>query len=229
MGDSIRSLQSIGLFDELASPELERLHRLVEERVFGRNQVICREGDPWEGLSIVQSGRVKLSKSSMGRELTLAIVESGEPLNISPLFEGGPNVFTAQALGKVRVYYLAASDAQAFVSEHPRLQKALLGALNRRVRDLASLASELAFTDVSTRLAGWLLEQARKEGIRTRRGIGVKRDLSLRELGSLMGTVGRVLSRSLAELRQEGVIDVTPDHFVILDQQRLRVMARQGR
>lgn len=225
MGDSIGSLQAIPLFAELGAPELERLDRLIEERTFERNQVINQEDRSWEGLYVVKSGKVKLSKKSMGRELTVAILESGEPLNISPLFEGGPNVFTAQALGRVSTYYLAEREVRAFVSDHPPVQKALLRALNRRIRQLASLATELSFTGVSARLASWLLEQSRAKGIRTGRGIGIKRDLSLREMGSLLGTVGRVLSRSLAELRRDGIVAVTPDEIIILDQERLKAAA----
>lgn len=232
MGDSIRSLKAIPLFAELTVPELERLSRLIEERTFEKNQVINQEDGPWEGLYIVKSGKVKVSKKAskkaIGRELIVTILEAGEPLNIAPLFEGGENVFTTQALGRVSVYYLSETNARAFVSDHPTVQKALLRALNMRVRQLASLASEVSFTGVNARLASWMLEQSRAKGIRTGRGIGIKRDLSLRELGSLMGTVGRVLSRSLAELRQDGVIEVTPDQIVILDQERLKAIA-QGR
>lgn len=232
MGESIRSLQAVPLFAELTTPELERLSQLIEEKTFEKNQVINREGAPWEGLYIVKSGKVKLSnkagEGSAGRELTIAILESGAPLNFSPLFEGGSNVFTTQALGRVTAYYLAENDARQFVSDHPSVQKALLSALNMRLRQLVSLASEVSFTRVNARLASWILEQSRTKGIRTGRGIGINRDLSLREMGSLMGTVGRVLSRSLAEMRHDGVIEVIPDQIVILDQERLRAIA-QGR
>lgn len=228
MGDCLRSLQAIPLFAELTAQELEGLCELLEERTFDKNQVINREDGPWEGLYVIRSGKVKLSKRSMGRELTVTILEFGEPLTFVPLFEGGTNVFTTQALGRVTTYYLSETDARSFVLDHPPVQKVLLRTLNRRIRHLASLATELSFTGVSARLASWMLEQSRDRGIRTGRGIGIKRDVSLKELGSLMGTVGRVLSRSLAELRQEGVIEVTSDQIVILDQERLKAIA-QGR
>ncbi len=226
MGGRIRALKAIPLFAGLTAPELERLSRIIEERTFEKNQVINREDMPWEGLYIVKSGRVKLGKRSMGRELTVTILEAGEPLTFAPLFEGGTNVFTTQALGRVSAYYLAERDARAFVSDHPPVQRALLRTLNRRLRHLVALASEVSFTGVNARLASWILEQSRTKGIRTGRGIAIKRDLSLRELGSLMGTVRRVLSRSLAELKQDGVIEVTPDRIVILDQERLKAIAQ---
>lgn len=227
MDDPIRSLQAVPLFAELTAAELRQLRNRLEERSFAANGIISREGEAWDGLYVVKSGRVKLSKGSMGRELTMAIMESGEPLNIAPLFEGGANVFTAQALGRASLYHLAPPDAQALVSKHPRVQKALLRILNRRLRHLAALASELAFTGVSARLASWMLAQSRAAGVRTPRGVGIKRELSLKELGSLMGTVGRVLSRSLAELRRSGAIDVTPDQIVIVDREKLRAIARE--
>lgn len=230
MSELLRSLRAIPLFAELTVPELESLSRLVEERTFEKNHIINHEDKPWEGCYIIKSGRVKLSKKagkqSMGRELIIGILEPGEPLNIAPLFEGGANVFTTQALGRVTTYYLSETDARSFVSDHPPVQKALLRALNMRVRRLASLACEMSFTGVDARLASWILEQSRARGFRTGRGIGVKRELSLRELGALMGTVGRVLSRSLAELRRDGIIEVAPDQIIVLDEEKLRAVAQ---
>lgn len=228
MGESTRLLRAIPLFAELAAPELKRLGGLLEERAFETNQVISREDGLWEGLYIVRSGKVKLSKRSMERELTMAIMEPGEPLNISALFEGGPNLFTAQAMGPVSVYYLSERHARAFVFDHAPVQKAMLRILNRRVCQLASLAGELSFKEVSARLASWLLAESRERGIPRERGIEIRRDLSLKELAALMGTVRRVLSRSLAELRQGGAIEVASDRIVVLDRERLRAIAERG-
>lgn len=226
MSEPAHALAAIPLFAGLAAPELERLAGLVEQRTFERDQEINREGGPWEGLYIVRSGRVKLSKRATGRELTIAIMEPGQPLNIAALFEGGPNVFQTEAMGRVSCYYLPAEAARAFVSDHPAVQSALLRALNLRIRRLASLASEVSFTGVSGRLAAWVLEEARRKGVRTERGLAVRRDLSMRELASLLGTVRRVLSRAVAELRRDGAIEVTPEWIVIRDPKRLR--ARTG-
>lgn len=228
MGDAPGPLRPIGLFAELSAPEALRLREVVQERDYGGGTVISQEGEAWDGLYIVKSGRVKLSKALMGRELTMAIMGPGELLDIGPLFEGGRNVFTARTLRRVCVHYLSARDARAFVTDHPRVQLILLRALNRRIRHLASLASELAFTGVSARVASWVLEQSRARGVRTRRGIAVKRDLSLKELGFLVGTVGRVVSRCLAELRHSGIIEATPDEIVIVNEPRLKAIAQAG-
>lgn len=225
MSEPSRALAAMPLFAGLPAPELERLGRVIEQRTFERDQEINREGGAWEGLFIVKSGKVKLSKRAMGRELTIAIMEPGEPLNIAPLFEGGPNVFQTEAMGRVTCYYLPAEAARAFVSTHPTVQSALLRALNLRIRRLAALASEVSFTGVSGRLAAWVLEEARRKGVRTERGLAVPRDLSMRDLASLLGTVRRVLSRSAAELRREGAIEVTPEWIVIRDPERLRARA----
>lgn len=229
MTDAVRSLPVIPLFAGFSATDLQQLQRCIQKRTFEHNQIINQENRPWEGLYIVRSGSVKLSKKASGsaldRELILAILGPGMPLNIAPLFEGGVNAFTTRALGRVEASYLTEIDARRFVSDHPSMQKLLLRTLNMRIRQLVSLAMALSFTGVTARLAAWMLEQSSGRGTRTDRGVQIERDLSVRDLGYLMGTVGRVLSRSLAELRRERVIDVTPDHIVILDQKRLRAKA----
>lgn len=225
MSEPARALAAIPLFASLGAPALERLGRVIERRAFERGQEINREGGPWEGLYIVTAGKVKLSKRALGRELTIAIMEPGQPLNIAPLFEGGPNVFQTEAMGRVTCYYLPVDAARAFVADHPEVQSALLRALNLRIRRLAALASDVSFTGVTGRLAAWVQDEARRRGVRTERGLAVRRDLSMRELASLLGTVRRVLSRSVAELRREGAIEVTPDWIVVRDADRLRARA----
>ena len=229
MRESICSLQALPLFAQLTVPELEELRGIVDERTFDKHQVITREGTWWDALYIVKSGKVKLTRSvsarSTGRELTIAVLESGDPVNMTPLFEGDRNVFTTEALTRATLYYLAGSDARAFVSRHPSMHKTLLRALNLELRRLVSLASRLAFTGVTARLAHWIFEQALANRIPTDKGIAIRRDLTLNELASLVGTTRRVISKSLTDLQHDCVIEVMPTQITILNEKKLEAIA----
>lgn len=229
MCESIRSLQVLSLFAQLTVPELEELLGILEERTFDKHQVITCEGTPWDGLYVVKSGKVKLTRRvsarSTGRELTIAVLESGDPVNMTPLFEGDRNVFTTEALTRATLYYLAGPHARAFVSGHPSMQKTLLRALDLELRRLVSLASRLAFAGVTARLALWIFEQTQANGIRTDKGIAIRRDLTLNELASLVGTTRRVISKSLTDLQHDGVIAVVPTEIVVLNEEKLAASA----
>lgn len=229
MRESIRSLQTLPLFAQLTVPELEQLLGILEERTFDKHQVITREGTPWDALYVVKSGKVKLTRSvsarPIGRELTIAVLEAGDPLNMTPLFEGDRNVFTTETLTRATLYYFAGPDARAFVSSHPSVQKTLLRALNLELRRLVSLASRLAFTGVTARLALWIFEQTQAKGIRTDKGMAIRRNLTLNDLASLVGTVRRVISKSLTDLQHDGVIAVVPTQIVVLNEKKLEAIA----
>ncbi len=198
MRDIGRSLQALPLFAQLTAPELDDLGDLLEERTFDKHEVITREGALWDALYVVTSGKVKLTKDvsarSAARQLTIAVLGPGDPLNMAPLFEGDRNVFTAEALTRATLYCLEGPRARAFVCGHPPLQKALLRALNQELRRLVSLASRLAFTGVTSRLAFWMCEQTQAHGIRTGAGTAIRRDLTLNDMASLVGTARRVVS-----------------------------------
>ncbi len=229
MRESIRSLQALPLFAQLTVRELEELHGILEERTFDKHQVITREGTPWDALYVVKSGKVKLTRRvsarSAGRELIIAVLESGDPVNMTPLFEGDRDIFTTEALTRATLYHLAGSQARAFVSKHPSMQKMLLRALNLELRRLVSLASRLAFTGVTARLALWIFEQTQVNGICMDKGIAIRRDLTLNELAALVGTVRRVISKSLTDLQHDGVIEVAPTQFVVLNEDKLAAIA----
>jgi len=229
MRDAVRSLQALPLFAQLTVPELDELGDLLEERSFDRHEVITREGALWDALYVVTSGKVKLTKDvsarSAARQLTIAVLGPGDPLNMAPLFEGDRNVFTAEALTRATLYCLEGSRARAFVCGHPPLQKALLRALNQELRRLVSLASRLAFTGVTSRLAFWMCEQTQAHGVRTGEGTAIRRDLTLNDMASLVGTARRVISRSLTDLQQDGVIEMRPTEIVILNEKKLEAIA----
>ena len=233
MREFIRSLQALPLFAQLTVPELEQLHGILDERTFDKHQVITREGTRWDALYVVKSGKVKLTRSvsaqSTGRELTIAVLEPGDPVNMTPLFEGDRNVFTTEALTRATLYYLAGSDARAFVAGHPSMHKTLLRALNLELRRLVSLASRLAFTSVTARLAFWMLEQTQGNRTPTDKGIAIRRDLTLNELASLVGTTRRVISKSLTDLQHDGVIEVGPTQIVVLNEKKLEAIAGASR
>ncbi|MCC7416974.1 MAG: Crp/Fnr family transcriptional regulator [Acidobacteria bacterium] len=225
----MRSLRALPLFADLAASELEELSGLVEERTFDAHQAITREGRLWEGLYVVKSGKVKMTRrigvQQAGRELTIAVLGPGDPVNMTALFEGDRNVFTTEALTPAALWVLPGARARAFVSRHPAMQRALLRALNWELRRLVSLASRLAFSGVTARLAFSVFEQTRLTGVRTDRGVAIRRDLTLNDLASLVGTTRRVISKSLSELRHDGVIAVEPSRLVVLDEDRLAEIA----
>ena len=219
---SIESLRTIPYFAPLAPADLERFCRLVRVRNYTKNEIIFLEGEPCEGLFLVKSGRVKIYKASEeGREQVLRIMEPGESFNEVPIFDGGPNPASAQAMeDETTLYLVRKEDALALVQGHPEVALAVLRVFATRLRQLTFLVEELSFKHVTERLATILMLYA-TEPVDVREGACLKHRLTQQELAAMVGTAREVVARGLKSLERAGAIRVERQRIVIVNKQKL--------
>ena len=66
------ALRRVPLFSSLSDSEMDFLLARAVPRHYGQGEVVFAEGDPWEGLYVIESGTVKIFKTSIdGREQVL--------------------------------------------------------------------------------------------------------------------------------------------------------------
>ena len=222
---TIKELKTIPLLAALRTAELKPLSRVMQERIFTNRRFIFREGSPCSGLYIVKTGQTKLIQARHEKEQLLAIVGAGDPLDLVPFLDNGPHSFSAQARGTATLYFIESDAARELIWDTPPLLSAVLHTVSARLRTLATLASDLAFKDVTARVCKLLLDQAQVEGMRQRDGIHLKRTLSQQEFASLAGTAREVAWRSLKKLEEEGVVRIERNQITLLDVERLTAMA----
>lgn len=101
------SLKQIPLFADLSETELNFLLERAVALNYQPGQTIFVEGDPCEGLYVVQFGQVKISKASpSGREQILAIEEAGPSVAELPVFDGGDYPASAAAIGESTLLFI---------------------------------------------------------------------------------------------------------------------------
>lgn len=214
----------IPLFARLGASDLKRMARLLRTYAYDNRQVIFREGMPCAGLYIVKTGQVKLVRSSQDKEQLLALSLAGEPLDLVPFLDGGPHSVSAVARGPAVVHFVDCEAARKLIWDTPALFSTVLVCVSARLRSLATLATDLAFKDVTARVCKILLEQAEREGKRHRREIRLERTLSRQEFASLAGTAREVAWRSLKKLEKDGLVKIERHQITLLDAERLAAM-----
>jgi CRP-like cAMP-binding protein len=222
---SIKELKAIPLFAHLHLDELRSLANQVQERTYTNRKILFAEGARCEGLFIVKAGQVKLLRSSQEKEQLLAILSQHEPLDLVPFLDAGPHTVTARARGLVSVYFIDPATARELIWNTPPLLTAVMTTVSARLRNLATIATDLAFKDVTARICKILLDQARAEGKQYHGGIRIERTLSQREFASMVGTVREVAWRSLKKLEDDGLLKIDRDQITLLDIERLAAMA----
>lgn len=218
MAVQVEFLQSIPYFSGLSLAELEAIRKFIFEKTAERGEITSVEGEPAEVLYFVASGVVKVFKTSAeGKEQILNIVRPGESLNDVPIFDGGPNPASAQAMGPVVLYGISKSDLEVILRDHPSVARNVNKVLAGQVRHLGSLVEDLSFRHVIGRVAKILLEHAGD-------GAGPRARLTQQEMAAMAGTVREVVGRSLKALEEDGAIRLERHRIVITDKEALKDM-----
>ena len=215
-GVQLDFLKSIPYFAGLSTAELEAISRRIFKKTAERGEVIVLEGEPAEALFFVNSGAVKVFKTSVeGKEQILNIVRPGESFNEVPILDDGPNPSSAQAMVPVVLYGIRKSELKVILQEHPQAALNIIRVLAERVRQLVSLVEDLSFRHVISRVARILLEHAGDE-------VSPKPRLTQQEMAAMAGTVREVVARSLKALEEEGVIKLDHHRILIPDKEALK-------
>jgi CRP/FNR family transcriptional regulator len=210
------ALKKVPLFADLSEKELGFLAEHAVPRRFAAGESIFAEGEPCEGLFVVESGAIKVFKTSAGgREQVLAIESAGGSVAELPVFDGGDYPASAAALGEAALLFVSKRDFHALCVEQPEVALKVLKVVGSRLRRLVGIIEELSFTTVRHRLAALLFRLAERKGKRTARGIEITLTASNQELAAHIGTVRELVSRNLSRFQAEGLIKLDGKNVII--------------
>ncbi len=214
-------LEHVALFDDVAPAAFEGLAKSASARSYGADEVIFLEGEPSEGLVLVESGWLKGSKTSAsGREQVLRYFGAGEVVNEVGLFVAIANPATLTALEASRVWLIPRGAILEQAAEQPQLLWSLTQNLAKRLHYMVSLVEDLTLLPLEARVAKFLLENSEDDVFER------KRWATQAELAARLGTVPDVLHRVLRGLREAGLIEVARQHILILDSEGLELRSQ---
>ena len=204
-----KTLAKVPIFAGLTEPELAFMAQRAMPRKFSSGETVFGEGEPCVGLYVVESGHVRIFKSSAnGREQVLSIDGPGSSIAELPVFDGGNYPASVTAIDDATLLFVSKQDFQALCLAHPQVALKVLRVVGARLRRLVGIIEELSFTTVRHRLASFLLRLAQKEGKRTPAGVEIALPVSNQELASQIGTVRELVSRNLSRLQSQGILKI---------------------
>ncbi len=200
-------LHRVAIFSGLSEQELAFLTPRLVQKTFNAGELIFAEGDACAGLYIVQTGNVRIFKSSAGgREQVLTIDGPGSSIAELPVFDGGGYPASAQAVTDCRLFFFSRQDFQALCLQYPQVALKMLKVIGSRLRRLVGIIEELSFTTVRHRLIALLVRLGKAEGVRNGDAITITLPMNNSELAAQIGTVRELVSRNLTRLQAEGLI-----------------------
>jgi len=218
--EAIAVLTAIPYFAGLDSPRLWKLAQSTTRRQVGAGQIIFSEGEPCNGLLIVQEGWIKTVKiCPSGPEQVLCVAGPGEMCNEIGVFASVPNPATAIALEPAILWSIPQGSVHQLMGEVPAVAQLVTRGLARRVLHMLTMVEDLSLRTVEARLARLLLERAR-DGTLHRHRWATQEVMAAR-----LGTVPDVLNRELKKLAAQGLIRVARHQIQILDARGLEARA----
>jgi CRP/FNR family transcriptional regulator, cyclic AMP receptor protein len=164
---SLSVLQRIAIFSSLSEQEFAFLTPRLVQRHSAAGQIIFNEGDACAGLYVVQTGNVRIFKSSAGgREQVLTIDGPGSSIAELPVFDGGNYPASAQAITDCSLFFFSRQDFQNLCLQYPQVALKVLRVIGGRLRRLVGIIEELSFTTVRHRLMALLVRLGKAESSR---------------------------------------------------------------
>ncbi|MFN4290362.1 MAG: cAMP-activated global transcriptional regulator CRP [Permianibacter sp.] len=199
-----------------ADPTLEWFVTHCHRRKYPAKSTIIYAGDKPDTLYLIIEGSVSvLIEDNDGRELVLAYLNAGDFFGEMGLFDG-QDVRSAWVRAKVECEVAEVSYAkfQQLGKENPEILLKLAGQMALRLRNTSRKVSDLAFLDVTGRVARTLLDLCKQPDSMTHpEGMQIK--ITRQELGRLVGCSREMVGRVLKALEDQGLITARGKTMVI--------------
>lgn len=179
--------------------------------------------DSSERLFMLQKGKIRIFRTTPdGRELTLAIVESGTVFGEMSLTGQQLQGAYTQAMEPSEVSRMLRADLERLVLEKPEVGLKIMHLLSERLRRYETRLEDITMKDVRTRLASIIVMLVESEGVRSGTGYRIAAHYTHERLGTMIGTKREAVTRAFRALQDEGVVELRRRLIYIPDIESLK-------
>ena len=223
--DYEKVLGRIPLFADLDEAEVRTIAGLVATRRFKTKETVVRQQDPGGELFVILEGHTKVVTSDAdGRDTALDIMGPGEVFGEVTLLDGAPRSATVIALAPCQMLVLRREPFVAFLESHPKAAIRLIEVIARRLRRLTQRADDIAFLNVSARLARRIVRLADEHGRGEGDGVRVSIRLSQQEIGDLICATRESANKHIRNWEQQGIVSQRSGYLIVHDLEALRTL-----
>ncbi len=212
----INYLKLIPLFFSLNDEELEAILRLSFKVKYPKKKIVFIENEEGNKLYIILKGSVKVTKiSESGEEIILAILHKGDFFGDMSLLDGKPRSATVISIEDSELMLINRNNFKKVIEKYPTIAFKLLNELTSRLRKADELIGNLAFMDVTGRIAGILLQLAKEHGQQTDDGILIKSRPTHQAIANMVGASRETVTRVFKQLEDKKYIIMSGKNVTI--------------
>ena len=209
------------LYSGLRKGQIREIRELLSHCNTGPGDMLFRAGDPSKYLYVIREGQVKLTRPNInGHDHLIGVVGNGYFLGFDTI--GNPQYsYSAETLTPTVFCRIKHNHIVRLLREEPRVSLNLLLAVNEQLAQAHNLIRVLGQKTAVEKVAALLLSLIPPQI----HGAAMPLHLSRIDLSELLGLTVETVSRIMAELNREGIIDAPRGHILIRARKRLRVLA----
>lgn len=231
METSRRKLAQVPLFRGLDDAELNLLDELLIPRFYKKKSIIFHEGSDKESIYVVQEGLVKAFKTDAeGHEQIVNFLGPGNMFPHTGFFLLSAYPATTEAVVDTRVLAMPLSSFEQVIASTPAIAIKVLRVMSETIQELQGKLQELTGQDIQVRLTSFLLGMGMKQGKELPDGsISITLPVTHQELANTIGTTRETVTRLLAQLKKEGLLEADRKGFRIPKPEQLRQWGKSER
>jgi CRP/FNR family transcriptional regulator len=218
------------LLADLRPEAQEQFEALKRAKDFPAGSNIFAEGEPPEGVFVLNRGQAKLILNSNGqREQIVRVAGPGELLGLSATIADEPYEVTARALSPCRMDFISRAKFLNFLHEHGEACFRIVQLLGQTLHESYEQFRLFERTPSAAVKLAYVLLNWSEEGEKTSEGIRLNIPLTHEGIARMIGTSRETVTRAFGDFKSRQIISVEGSTLLIRDQPALRAIRALAR
>ena len=202
-----------------AIPNVENFLRHCQRQDYKAKSVIMNQGEKGDSLYLILDGSVSVmveDEADHDHKMVVSYLNPGDFFGEMGLFGEEEEVRSAMIVAKTQceVAEISYERFHQIRSQFPDILFAIARQMGNRLRQTTRKLKDLAFVDVSGRIAQTLLDLCKEPDAMTHPD-GMQIKITRQELGKIVGCSREMAGRVLKTLEQDGLVSVAGKTMVV--------------
>ena len=195
-------IRRVPLFSLLTNEQAQGIADSVVKRRYRRGEIVVEHNKKSNALFILLTGRARvLTADSRGREVILAVLQSGDYVGEMSLIDNEPHSATVRAEVQTDMLILGRAQFARCLPENSSLSYAIMRGLVQRLRSADRQIESLALLDMSE------MEGEVKV---------IRNKVSRQDLAKVVGASREMVSRVMKDLESRGMVQTQENGWVVI-------------
>ena len=209
---------------QLVLREINRLPVILNNQkdlYFKKGQDPLSSTDTMKYFYFVMSGKIKIFQVDLqtAKEQTLYLLSRGDMFDVVSLLDSKPNQYISEVLEDTHIIQVPLEDIKNMLNNDVEFKQYFYAYLASQLKSMENLAVSLSFYDVYQRVLQ--LFSRFTHTVDGKAQLKVINNLKHDDIASLVGSVRKVVNRSLQRLKDDGIIEISRKNIHIKNFQKL--------